>query len=194
VLSAMMIIPLMSTAEPQIGRSSQDFVVASFKGKVHRLKHYRGKNVVLEWVNFECPYVQRLYQEGTMQELKKAHVENGGVWLSIISESPRRLGFFWKRRLRQKLQEYGVDSASILIDKKGAVGRLYHVPLSPYIVLIDTKGVIQYLGSVDDREFLADHGFKKARNYLEEALVALYAGSKVGKSKTKPFGCNIRYH
>ena len=191
------IIVLWSTsmsAEPKIGQQAPDFVSTALDGKIHRLKHYKGKVVVLEWVNYDCPYVQRLYKNGEILKMQKKVVQNGGVWLSIISESPRKLGFFWRKRLARSLKKYGIKDSILLVDKKGVVGRSYRIPRSPHFLVIDPKGKVRYIGSFDNQAHLQEKPVGDPRQYIDEALFAIDNNRSVAKEKTVTYGCDIRYY
>lgn len=173
-----------SAAEtPRVGAPAPEFRAQDETGESHDLASYRGRTVVLEWTNPECPYVARHYRADTMEELAKRY-QSDVVWLAVNStwsntpEDTRR----WK-------QEQGFAYAT-LQDPKGGLGRLYGATTTPNMFVIDPKGVLRYAGAIDDDP----RGHEQdPDNYVDGALQALRAGADPDPSKTRPYGCSVKY-
>lgn len=173
-----------SAAEPpRVGAPAPEFRAQDETGESHDLASYRGRTVVLEWTNPECPYVARHYRADTMEKLAKRY-QSDVVWLAVNStwsntpEDTRR----WK-------QEQGFAYAT-LQDPKGGLGRLYGATTTPNMFVIDPKGVLRYAGAIDDDP----RGHEQdPDNYVDGALQALRAGADPDPSKTRPYGCSVKY-
>jgi peroxiredoxin len=170
-----------------------EFKLTDVNGTEHSLDQYAGKMVVLEWTNYECPFVKKFYGSDTMQALQKTYTEKGVVWLSICSSAPGKQGNFpadeWKRRIA----ETGSNPTAVLLDEDGKVGRAFGAKTTPHLFVIDASGQIVYQGAIDDKRSTNPKDIANARNYVGEALDALLAGKTVAVSETKPYGCSVKY-
>jgi len=168
------------------GKRAPEFELNSFDGKTVSLSDYRGKIVVLEWFNFECPLSLYHYEtKNTMVELANKYKDKNVVWLAVNSTShttPEPNKTFAKR--------HGLPYL-ILDDRLGKVGRAYGAETTPHMYIIDPKGRIVYEGAIDDSPL----GKKKVGvvNYVDNALAELTAGKAVSTAKTKPYGCTVKY-
>jgi peroxiredoxin len=174
-------------------QSAPAFELPDVNGMTHSLSQYAGKIVVLEWTNYDCPFVRKFYGVGAMQSMQKQFTEKGVVWLSICSSAPGKQGNFspdeWKRRIK----ETGSNATAVLLDESGTVGRSYGASNTPHLFVIDADGNLAYQGSIDDNRSADPETVEGARNYLTEALNALFAGEPVPVAKTKPYGCSVKY-
>lgn len=171
---------------PTVARQAPDFTLKSFDGKTINLSDYKGKIVVLEWFNYECPFVLRHYGlKKTMVELANKYKDKNVVWFAINSTShtPPELNIEFAQK--QKLPY------PILDDRSGKVGRAYGAMTTPHIYVIDTKGSIAYQGAIDNDE----RGRKRQGliNYVDKALVELTGGKQVSTTDTMPYGCTVKY-
>jgi peroxiredoxin len=168
------------------GKRAPAFELNSFDGKTVSLSDYRGKIVVLEWFNFECPLSRYHYEtKNTMVELAKKYKGKNVVWLAVNSTShttPEPNKTFAERHKLPYL---------ILDDRSGKVGRAYGAQTTPHMYVIDPRGRIVYEGAIDDSPL----GKKKEGvvNYVDNALAELTARKAVSTPKTKPYGCTIKY-
>jgi peroxiredoxin len=172
--------------ESAVARKAPDFTLNSFDGKTIRLSDYKGKNVVLEWFNYECPFVLRHYgDKSTMIGLANKYKEKNVVWLAINSTShttpEANIGFAEKHKLPYP----------ILDDRSGAVARAYGAKTTPHIYVIDAKGSIAYQGAIDNNE--TGRKTQGVINYVDKALAELTAGKKVSTTDTMPYGCIVKY-
>ncbi|HIJ53757.1 MAG TPA: thioredoxin family protein [Planctomycetes bacterium] len=171
---------------PTVARKAPDFTLSSFDGKTISLSDYRGKIVVLEWFNYECPFVLHHYGlPNTMVELANKYKDKNVVWLAINSTNSTtaeaNIEFAEKRKLPYP----------ILDDRSGTVGRAYGAKTTPHMYIINTKGGIAYQGAIDNDP----RGRKKQGliNYVDRALTELTGGKEVSTTDTMPYGCTVKY-
>ena len=160
------------------------FTLVDHAGKTHQLADYKGKIVVLEWFNPECPFVVRHYEAGTMVNLATAYADKGVVWLAINTTS-----HFNQAKNKATVEQYDLPYP-VLDDSDGTVGRRYNAQTTPHMIVVDQAGRIAYNGAIDDDPV----GNKTERvHYLKNALDDLLAGRPVATSETRPYGCSVKY-
>lgn len=177
----------------EIGKVSPNFAAMDSNGKTIHLTDYRGKFVVLEWTNKDCPFVHKHYDSGSMQASQEKARSMGAVWLTIISSAPDAQGYMMPNQINEYRKEHNVKSNATLIDAKGYVGHIYNARATPQIVIIDPKGVVIYNGAIDDRPSPDPESLKGARNYALEALTEAMEGKPVAVETSRPYGCGIKY-
>jgi len=179
--------PVEPVVEPA-GKKAPAFTLKSFDGKTVSLSDYRGKIVVLEWFNFECPYVQYHYDKvTTMIDLANKYKDKNVVWLAMNSTShttpEANIGFAKKHNLPYL----------ILDDRPGNVGHAYSAETTPHIFIIDRRGNIVYEGAIDNSPLGKTPAGEQLINYVDQALAEVLAGKPVSIPKTKPYGCTVKY-
>jgi AhpC/TSA family len=179
--------------EPQIGRAAPEFAVKDSKGTTRHLSEFRGKPVVLEWTNAECPYTRKHYTSGNMQGVQSLAQKNGVVWLTIISSAPGKQGFVNGPAADALTQSRGAAPSAVLLDPAGTVGRLYHARTTPHMFVIDKDGTLQYMGGIDSIATADAGDIPKAEPYLKEAMLAVVEHKPVAHAVTKPYGCSVKY-
>ncbi len=179
-------------AAPAIGKPAPDFTGTDSLGKTHKLSDLKGKTVVLEWTNPECPFVVRHYSSGTMQQLQQKYTKEGIVWLSINSSAEGKQGYETPDEANATFKENEFQSTALILDPKGEIGHLYDAKTTPHMFVIDKEGVLVYEGAIDDNDS-AKPSDKPAKNYVSTALESLAAGKPVEVSQTKPYGCGVKY-
>src|ERR1700733_14415345 len=153
-----------------------DFKGTDSNGLEHSLSQYRGKYVVLEWANKGCPFDQKHYLSGSMENLQKEWTAKGVVWLSVISSAPGEQGYVTPAEENSYIKTMRVASTAVLLDPTGSIGRLYEAKTTPHIFVIDPTGKLIYQGAIDDKPTTEQEDLKTARNYLTETLIAAMAG------------------
>jgi peroxiredoxin len=181
------------TADPEIGRAAPDFTGADSNGQILSLDDFRGKLVVLEWTNHDCPYVRKHYGTDNMQTLQKKWTERGVVWLSIISSAPGRQGYVTGMEADELTQSRGASPTAVILDPEGSIGRLYRARTTPHMFVIDTDGVLVYMGGIDDRPSADWASVDGSTNYVDEALRAAFGGRDPEVSVSRPYGCSVKY-
>jgi peroxiredoxin len=180
-------------AAVQTGRPAPDFTATDSKGAPHTLAGHRGKVVVLEWTNHECPYTAKHYTTGNMQALQAAATGTGVVWLSVVSSPPGTQGHVGPPEADRLTASRKAQPTAVLLDPKGELGRLYGASTTPHMFIVDGAGTLAYMGAIDDRPSASPSSVKGARNYVREALDAMAAGRPVAVASTRPYGCSVKY-
>lgn len=175
------------------GQSAPAFTLADAQGKPTALTDYAGRTVVLEWVNFDCPFVHKHYGAGAMQALQKAATGKDVVWLSIASSAPGKQGWFEGKDLQKRLSKEQWSGSRYLVDADGKVGRSYGARTTPQMFVIAPDGKIAYAGAIDDRPSTDVEDLQGARNHVSEALASLASGKAVDPAATSPYGCSVKY-
>ncbi|HRK07164.1 MAG TPA: redoxin domain-containing protein [Pseudobdellovibrionaceae bacterium] len=184
-----------STALAQVknGEAAPDFTLKSAAGADVKLSDYKGKTVVLEWFNNDCPYVKKHYDSGHMQKLQTQETAEGTVWLTIVSSAPGEQGHLEAAAAQKLVGERKAKMTAFLLDPKGEVGRRYAAKTTPHMYIIDSKGVLVYQGAIDSNSSSDPKTIAGATNYVTEALREVKAGQSVKTANTKPYGCSVKY-
>jgi len=178
---------------PRIGEPAPDFIGTDSYGKTVALKDLRGRTVVLEWSNDGCPFVGKHYRSGNMQALQKEAVEQGVVWLTILSSAPGSQGNATAAKANVLTRSRGASPTAVLLDSTGAIGHAYDARTTPHMFVIDKAGVLAYMGGIDDKPTTDVADIATAKNYVRLALSAVAAGKPVQDAVTRPYGCSIKY-
>lgn len=182
-----------SLAEVQVGKQAPDFALTDTNGKTHHLSDYKGKYIVLEWYQPDCPFVRKHYNSGNMQALQKEYVGKGVVWLSIDSSAAGQEGNYPAAELNQIAVKGGAVRTALLLDGDGKVGHLYGAKTTPDMYIINPQGVLVYQGAIDDKPSTDLADVKTAKNYVKSALNAVMGGQTVATTSTRPYGCSVKY-
>jgi len=193
VVSALLLLATAALAAPEIGQPAPDFKLKDLSGKEHSLSEYKGKYVVLEWVNFGCPFVRKHYETQNMQKLQKDETAKGVVWLSICSSGPGKQGNFPPAEAEAKAKEFGAAPTAYLIDEDGTVGHAYDARTTPDMFVINPQGVLIYEGAIDDQPTPDHETVAIAKNYVQAALTDAMANKPVSPASTKSYGCSVKY-
>jgi hypothetical protein len=191
--SAAALIAAPAVAAPVLGQPAPAFQAVDAAGKIRSLSEFRGKTVVLEWTNNGCPYVQKHYNSGNMQNLQREATKDGVVWLTLISSAPGMQGHLTGPQARQWKAEAKAASTDVLLDPKGVVGRTYDAKTTPHMYIVDKAGKLVYMGGIDDKPSSDPDTLKGAKNYVVAALADVKAGSPVAQPVTRPYGCSVKY-
>lgn len=197
VLCAGMVLSVASVgaiADAVVGKAAPAFSGKTADGETLALSSLRGKTVVLEWTNHECPYVVKHYDKsGNIPQLQKDATEDGIVWLQVISSAPGKQGHVEGATALQLNKDRGAAPSEVILDEDGSIGKLYAAQTSPHLFIINPEGVLEYKGGIDSIKSAKEDDIPKATNYVREALDALAAGKKVPHPSTAPYGCSIKY-
>jgi peroxiredoxin len=178
---------------PQIGQAAPDFSALDSKGSPVHLSDYRGKTVVLEWTNADCPYTRKHYGSGNMQVMQTLAQKNGVVWLSVVSSAPGKQGFVNGPAADALTKSRKAVPTAVVLDPSGAVARSYAAKTTPHMYVIDKDGTLQYMGGMDSLATTDEADIPRAEPYLKEAMLAVTQGHPVAHPVTKPYGCSIKY-
>lgn len=177
-----------------IDQPAPDFTLTDIDGHARKLSDYKGKIVVLEWHNPECPIVHKHYDSGNIPNLQRTAVAEGVVWLLINSGAPGKEGSDYSAdQIKAWLKERGSQPTAYLRDPSGSVGHLYAAKTTPHLFIINQSGVLVYDGAIDSIRSAKQSDIPKAENYVSEALAAVESGKPVSKAATQPYGCAVHY-
>jgi len=185
--------PVIAFAQVMSNQAAPDFTLTDTNGQSHSLSDYKGKFVVLEWFNPDCPFVKKHYNSGNMPGLQKQYTAKGVVWLSIDSSAPGNEGNYPPQDLNKFMAAKGAAPTAVFTDADGKIGRLYGAQTTPHMFIIDPKGILIYQGAIDDTPSADIDDLKTAKNYVSAALDAAMAGKPVAVSATKSYGCSVKY-
>jgi hypothetical protein len=177
-----------------IGQPAPDFTLTDLDGQTRKLSDYKGKTVVLEWNNPDCPIVHKHYDSGNMPKLQKAAVADGVVWLMINSGAPgKQGGDYTPDQIKAWLRERGASPTDYFRDPDGTVGHLYGAKTTPHMFVVTAAGALVYDGAIDSIPSADQADIPKAENYVSEALAAVKAGQPVSVATSRPYGCAVKY-
>jgi len=192
---ALLLVPFLtlSAKKLSIGKKAPDFKLTDTNGAKHKLSDYKGKYVVLEWVNHGCPFVRKHYDTNNMQNLQKEIREKGVVWLSICSSAKGKQGHMSLEQWNKTIKEKGSHSNAVLIDEKGKIGKKYGAKTTPHMYIIDPEGNLVYQGAIDDKPSYEKEDVEGAVNYVRLAIEESLGGREISTPRTKPYGCSVKY-
>lgn len=180
-------------AAPEIGKPAPEFTGMDSKGVTHKLSDLRGRTVVLEWTNHECPYVGKQYGSGNMQALQQEATDNGVIWMTIVSSAEGHQGYTTAEQAEEIMKATGSHATARILDPSGEIGGLYGAKTTPHMFVINPEGVLVYEGAIDSDNGFKEEGLVGATNYVREALNAVANGEEVEIASTKPYGCSVKY-
>jgi peroxiredoxin len=178
---------------PPVGSAAPDFSLTDANGKIHSLSQYKGKYVVLEWFNPECPFVKKHYGSGNMQRLQTQYTGKGVVWLTIDSNAPGTEGNITPEQAQKITASWKTRQTALLLDPDGKVGRAYGAKNTPDMVIINPEGKIAYEGAIDSKATPNPADIPNSTNYVKAALDESLGGKPVTTPQTKPYGCSVKY-
>jgi peroxiredoxin len=184
---------LFAAESPKVGAAAPDFALTDAKGAKHSLADNKGKWVVLEWFNPECPFVKKHYGSGNMQKLQKEFMEKGVVWMSIDSSAPGKEGNLSPEDASKKADEWKMNSTTLLLDPDGKAGQAYGAKNTPHMFVINPEGKVVYEGAIDSKATPNPADIAGATNYVKAALEEGMAGKPISNANTKPYGCSVKY-
>jgi peroxiredoxin len=180
-------------AAPQIGAPAPGFTAVDSNGNPRSLAEFRGKTVVLEWTNHDCPYVVKHYGSGNMQALQRYATAQGAIWLAVISSSPGEQGYVSGAEANRIAADRKAAPTAILLDPEGTVGGAYGARTTPHMYVIDGAGTLVYMGGIDDRPTANPADIAGAKNFVRAALDDMAAGRPVATQTSRPYGCSVKY-
>ena len=193
ILASLATTTLLALDSPPVSSAAPDFSLTDAKGKTHSLSQYKGKYVVLEWFNPECPFVKKHYGSGNMQKLQEEYTGKGVVWLTIDSNAPGTEGNLTSEQAVQKITEWKTHQTALLLDPEGKAGRAYGAKNTPNMVVINPEGKLIYEGAIDSKATPNPADIPNSTNYVKVALDESLAGKPVTTANTRPYGCSVKY-
>jgi len=190
---AAIILTAVAARAVKVGDPAPDFTGTDSNGKTQSLSAYRGKYVVLEWTNRDCPYTRKHYSSGNMQSLQKEWTARGIVWLTILSSAPGQEGYVTASEENAQLAKVHAAPTAAILDPSGAIGHQYEAKTTPHMFVIDPSGKLIYAGAIDDHPTRDVTDIRTSKNYVSEALTQAMAGGSVATAYTRPYGCAVKY-
>jgi peroxiredoxin len=191
-LSALVALSTTAFAAAEIGKPAPDFTATDIHGKTIHLDDYKGKIVVLEAYNLDCPFCHNQFRTGAMQALQKEMTDKGVIWLMVNSVNPHNSSHRTPEKAQAEWANMKLNATAWIDDSSGQVGRAYGMRTTPHMFVIDKNSILVYDGAIDDQPD-PFHDPRKAHNYVRAAVDQLLAGEKVTVSETKPYGCGVKY-
>lgn len=193
LFGALVVVPAAAHAQAAVGQPAPGFSAPDQTGATRSLDAYKGKWVVMEWVNHECPFVKKHYGSGNMQKTQAAAASKGAVWLSVNSSAPGKQGAMDGKLATSLTSEKKATPSAVLLDPDGKIGHAYGAKTTPHMFVIDPKGTVVYAGAIDDKPSTDPADVKSARNFVLAALDEAMAGKAVSVASTQPYGCSVKY-
>ena len=193
ILVSLMATAVLAVDPAPVGSAAPDFSLTDAKGKTHSVSQYKGRYVVLEWFNPECPFVKKHYGSGNMQKLQQQYTGKGVVWLTVDSNAPGTEGNITPEQAQQITASWKTHQTALLLDPEGKAGRAYGAKNTPNMVVISPEGKIAYQGAIDSKATPNPADIPNSTNYVKAALDESLAGKPVTTPQTKPYGCSVKY-
>jgi peroxiredoxin len=185
--------PSAAWAAVKVGEAAPPFTATTSTGPSVSLGDYRGKIVILEWTNHDCPYVKKHYETTNMQALQKEATGQGVIWLTVISSAPGTQGYVSPSEANELTSTRQAAPTVVVLDPKGTVGKMYGATNTPHMYIVDKGGVLVYAGAIDDKPTTRRSDVQGAQNYVRAALQAVSAGQPVKTPVTRAYGCTVKY-
>lgn len=183
-----------ASAAVEVGQAAPEIEMTDVDGNPFKLSDHKGKIVVLEWTNHQCPYVVKHYDSGNMQKVQKETRAMGDVeWVTIVSSAEGRQGHVSAEEAKEIFMNAEADITTKLLDESGTVGQAYGAKTTPHMFVIDAEGKIAYMGAIDSDSSPRASAIEGATNYVMEAVTALKAGEAVATPSSQPYGCSVKY-
>jgi peroxiredoxin len=192
-VTSMLAASLFAADSPPVGTTAPDFSLSDAKGKAHSLSEYKGKYVVLEWFNPECPFVKKHYGSGNMQKLQQEFTGKGVAWLTIDSNAPGFEGNLTPEQANNAANSWKMHQTAFLLDPEGKAGRSYGAKNTPHMFVINPEGKIVYEGAIDSKATPNPADIATSTNYVRVALDESMSGKPVSNPTTRPYGCSVKY-
>jgi peroxiredoxin len=185
-------LPTLAAADAIAGKAAPDFTLADARGNPVTLSGFRGKTVVIEWTNPECPFVGKHYTTGNIQSLQNEVRAAGGIWLTISSAAKGNAGYMDELDAQAFVEERKAAPTAFLFDRDASLLKTYGVQVALTFFVVDPKGTLAYAGAIDDRPTANPADVPGARNYVRDAVAAVARGETPRPQQTRAYGCTPR--
>src|SRR5947199_959851 len=193
VLTSLIATAVFALEPPPVGSAAPDFSLADAKGQTHSLAQYKGKYVVLEWFNPECPFVKKHYGSDNMQKLQQEYTGKGVVWLTVDSNAPGSEGNITADQAKKIMDSWKTKQTALVLDPESKIAKLYGAKNTPNIVIVGPDGKIVYEGAIDSKATPNPADIPTSTNYVKAALDEALGGKPVSNAQTRPYGCSVKY-
>jgi peroxiredoxin len=182
-----------ATNSPDLGKPAPSFTAVDSTGKSWSLADLKGKVVVLETTNHDCPYVRKHYNARNMQTQQREAAAKGVVWLTVASSATGEQGYVTAQQANDLTRSRDAQPAAVLLDPKSQVARAYGATVTPHMYIIDANGTLVYKGGIDSIPSADIADIAKAKQYVRIGLDEVLAGKPVTDASTRPYGCTLKY-
>lgn len=182
-----------ASSGPDIGKPAPQFTAVDSNGKTWSLADLKGKIVVLETTNHDCPYVRKHYTSNNMQDQQREAAAKGVIWLTVASSATGEQGHVTAQQANDLTRSRNAAPAAVLLDPESKVARAYGATVTPHMYIIDAKGILVYKGGIDSIPSSNVADIPKATQYVRVALGQVQAGQQVADSSTRAYGCTLKY-
>ncbi len=195
IFSSLVLFTLSTFAFADVAPQSQapDFKLSDVEGKERSLSDFKGKWVVLEWFNKDCPFVRKHYGSSNMQKLQKTYTGKGVIWLTINSSAKGKQGYEEAAEAKATIKNLNASQSYLLADNSGSVGKLYGAKTTPHMFVISPEQKVVYAGAIDDNSSPDPMVIEKSKNYVASALDSAMNNKPVAVAASKPYGCAVKY-
>ncbi len=177
----------------EVGKAAPDFSATDVNGADFSLSSLKGKLVILEWTNHQCPYVIKHYDSGNMQKTQAAAKKHGAEWITIVSSAPGRQGHTAAQEAKDIAEKSGAKITTKILDESGSVGKLYGAKATPHMYIVNQEGILVYAGAIDNKPSPRKSTVETATNYVLAALDNIAAGQPIETPVTSAYGCAVKY-
>lgn len=182
-----------ATSSPDIGKPAPQFTAVDSNGKSWSLADLKGKTVVLETTNHDCPYVGKHYTSSNMQDQQREAAAKGVVWLTVASSATGEQGHVTAQQANELTRTRNAAPAAVLLDPQSKVARAYGATVTPHMYIIDASGTLVYKGGIDSTPSSNVADIPKATQYVRVALDQVLSGKPVAEASTRAYGCTLKY-
>ena len=176
-----------------VGQAALNFSAKDTNGKIVQLADFKGKTLVLEWVNPGCPYVRKHYDGGNMQGTQQDAAAKNVVWLAVNSTATDHPDFLKPADLAKWMKDKKAPATHTLMDEDGKIGKAYGARTTPHMYIVDGKGILVYAGGIDSIPSASAADIPKATNYVKVSLAEMAGGKQVSNAVTRAYGCSVKY-
>jgi peroxiredoxin len=188
------LVPIVAFADsPDVGKPAPLFTAVDSNGKTWSLADLKGKVVVLETTNHDCPYVGKHYTARNMQDQQREAAAQGVVWLTSASSAKGEQGYVTAAEANELTKRRDAAPAAVLLDPQSKIARAYGATVTPHMYIVDAAGVLVYKGGIDSIPSSNVADIPKAKQYVRVALREVLAGKQVADASTRPYGCTLKY-
>jgi len=175
------------------GKPAPEFTGKTVKAEDVSLSSLKGKVVVLEWVNYDCPFVKKHYSSGNLPKLQETYTAKGVVWITVNSSAEGKQGYLDAAKLAERSAKEGNKASHIVVDSSGTIGKAYGAKVTPHLYIINKEGVLAYNGAIDSKATTKAEDIESADKLFANALDAVLDGKEVANAKNQPYGCGVKY-
>lgn len=180
-------------ASPDLGKPAPLFTAVDSNGRTWSLADLKGKIVVIETTNHDCPYVRKHYNAKNMQTQQREAAAKGVVWLTSASNATGEQGHVTAAQANDIVKRLDAAPAAVLLDPQSKIARAYGATVTPHMYIIDASGTLVYKGGIDSIPSSDVADIPKAKQYVRIGLDEVIAGKPVTDSSTRPYGCTMKY-